>query len=62
LAFDASSDLSVDISEYGGLVVPNPENFVGCGLPEMMTSTKVAMEIKHNFLGFLWVTTPQKHP
>ena len=36
---DTCSNSSMDINEQGGPVVPSSENFVGCGLPEMVPST-----------------------
>jgi hypothetical protein len=62
MAFDTRFNFSADISEQGGPIVASPKNFVSCGLPKMIPSTKAAMELKNNFMGFLWAQTPQQHP
>jgi len=62
LTFGASSDFPANIDEQCGPIIPCSEYLVGCGLPEMMTSTKATMKIKHNLLGLLWVQASQKYP
>ena len=57
MVFDANPDFHVDISKQSGPVIPNPEDFVGCGFPKMMTPAETAMKIEHNLLGLQQVET-----
>ena len=62
LTLDVGSDPSADVSKYGGLVVSSPEDFVGCGFPEMMPSTLAIVKFNHDPISLLWIHTFQKHP
>jgi hypothetical protein len=57
LTIDAGSDPFADIIKHGRLVVSIPEDFVGCGPPEMVPSTQAAVKFSYDLLGLLWTYT-----